>query len=174
MGKDAMKASIARSYHEHKAWVIRTAISFQDLYGGDLDEIIAEATLHFVKACYAYCPEKAAMTNWTRVCMWNGLKRWSYKEHKNKFLRIPKDVVIIDPNNSIQSIELFDWLKGLDDDAAVVARLLLDTPPELKQLLHDEPRQIINSLRKYLVNKNWSENRVNKTVRRLKSTLKGK
>ena len=155
------KDTVAEAFLDVELLIHSTVNAFQEMYGGNTDDLFGEATLHFLKAYTSYNP-KYSFSTWVRFKVWKGLLeskinecrriasiRRRYDQFKDRFKYRSKEAHMepVDPStNPIQNI-----LEAISSDAKTVVRLVLTTPMNIKTK---------KSLWNYLNGIGWSANRI--------------
>lgn len=155
---------IDKLYEENKNIIFRKAHSFNKTTGHDLNELISEGHVLFMKAVDTYNEKNKKFSTWLWTILTNGLIRFIKKTD------IPNDVC----NPDIEQFNLRsefdpsmklmfkDTLLNMSDDAKDIISILLSTPTEILDLTGGESaRAIRGKIRKHLWAKpDWTWNQI--------------
>jgi len=160
------REALTETYNDTENLINKTVYQFYKRYGGDFEELQAEANLIFIQIYNSYKKHRSRFSTWLCFCIWKGLL-----DCKNKLYRqTPKpiidgneeDIQIIEmledrKKHTFSSLELFD---GIGDDAETVIRLIWNMPHDLPIKNGNHPCHIRASLRKYLRDAGWTWRRI--------------
>jgi len=159
---------VAKTYNDMKGLIKKTVYRFYKRYGGDFEELQAEANLLFILSCISYRENKGNLHIWIRWCVWKGLLSYT----KSLYKQIPKSITENEQNHQIikmledkkshlfSSLELFD---GVGDDAKTIIHLIWNLPHDLPVKNGNHPCHVQTSLRKYLRDMGWTYRRIKET-----------
>lgn len=153
----------------HEGLVIGTAYKFYRNYGGDLQEITADAYYLFTDACQTY-EEKAPLGYWIGVRVWWGL----IDERKQKLRRRQREISTDSPPEQTYTEPLnFDWWNGLSTDAREVVEVALNPPPDVMCLRPVRTCKDISQymIQRYLQDCGWTRRRVREAFKEVKQLV---
>ena len=131
-----MRAAVEDSYHGVKRWITSVSSEFQKRYGGDVEEMIQEASLAFLHALRSWNPDRASFTYYLRMRIWDRLFHRYIRQPVRDAARLRR----VDPPcpayndaqpsmDSYQAPSSFDsrhFLAMLGEDARSLAQACLD------------------------------------------------
>jgi hypothetical protein len=185
--------TLAEAYQDMKGLIIRTAMTFNKRYGGDLDEQIAEANRWFVHAVDTWNPAKAKLTTWIYWCVWNRLQIHRMGESTYHYHNQYAEELIEpthDPGEDLPSLEQSkhhpkakdeidkteELLDQVSDSARQVICLILFPPEEIEHQLIGRGHQYGRArkcLRRYLAERfHWTIREIRETFREIELALK--
>lgn len=159
---------IERAYSDLKNLIYKLTHNFQRRYGGDFDELLSEAHMHFLRACDNYDPERGAkLITVVYHYVRNGLNR---SRQKPRVLRgappsIRRENVQLEriPDHQRQR-GLVRLQEELSEDAQAIVRLTLTVNGQ--QIKHKR-RQIVDFLCEY----GWCAREVVRSFREIREVL---
>ena len=123
------------TYWDIKNLIFDTVWKFQQRYGGDFDEMVAEANLIYIQAFLSHNPNKSQFSTWLRFILWKGLidfKRFIREENKHIKIEHFEEIENFYSYPAPLYIPFWDLVSGLSDDAKTIVQLILE-PPEIMQ-----------------------------------------
>jgi len=160
-----LQTAIGETYADVEDTIEIAVRKFVRRYGGDYDEIRAEANWFFLEAYYDYEADRgASFATWVqyRITM-RLLDQYRTRLYK---LSLAKD----DPRRQRESVQrpqsfyLWDFVDGLTEDGAFLVGLLFNMPAEIKltllQLEGDNPAYYYAAIKEYLMDLGWDVDRV--------------
>ncbi len=119
------------TYRDIRNLIFDTVWKFQKQYGGDFDEMVAEANLIYMKCFISHNPNKSRFSTWLRFHLWKGLidfKRFIREE--NKYVRIERfeEIENFHLYPAPSYIPLWDLVSELSNDAKTIVSLILEPP----------------------------------------------
>ena len=152
--------------YEHNNRAMHAEIhAHQRRYGGDYEDLAAEANYHFVLAAWSWQPERAKFHTWLRFSVRMGLMEIR-RQAEHKARRIDHGA---DPNDtpSMPGDRLQRILDQLTPDAAAVVRLTLTTARPSRQ------RALVRrDVAAALLGRGWTGARVAEAFRQVREVLR--
>lgn len=112
------------AYESVKDVIVKAAQSFKRRHGGDLDELVQEASLYFIYAFRSFKAEKGAFPMWVRGVCWRGLQNTAKDIAVDRLYlsrrEMPDDVGGKEENHYVQ-----DLIKDLSPDAAEMVEMII-------------------------------------------------
>lgn len=166
-------------FEEHINNIIRR---FHFRYGGDIEELKAEANLMFVLAFDSYDEiKKIPFIGWVSFCIWKHLLNYIKKEYKQKFISLDNQINDENTFNSIISktpyhpFYLTELLDELHNDSKFIIRLLFNPPEKLKQRILNKgtkPKNVRIGLKEYLrEDLDWLGKQIKISFQEIKRTI---
>ena len=156
---------------------------FARKFGGEAEEVYAEASALFVAACQKWDEGRGPVGKWVRFYVSKELMESAEtKMRRHRLLpRTSNDVLhaltVEDPEPFVPA----ELNSRLDEDAAMDVRLVLETPKAMMRMLRTRRRQIRSAepeeigvrtvLRSYLQDLGWGLNRIRSTFGRIACAL---
>jgi len=163
---------IAMSKYEDVSKMIYSQVhKFARRYGGDVEDLIGEAHLAYARGHKAYMdggeklqsrvPYHTVIRRWVWYEMFDAM-RVRVKRGKNVKVGLMGDT---DKDYEARSTTFNkdEFYDGLTEDAATVARLVLEPPAEIEKTVvakGGDPRNYKSTVRSYLADAGWSNARV--------------
>lgn len=135
--------------------------------GGDYEELVSDANMVFLRVYDSWEPGRGAkFSSYLSTCVWRQFITNHRKRMRCDVLReaVRTNYVqlhIIDktqPGNRLQ-----DLMESLSGDAAMVAKLVIDSPADLAKMAEGKgghPRNWVTSIREHLRGLGWTLNRI--------------
>lgn len=108
------------AYEETRRWVYKLAYVFHRKFGGEVEDVLARADGHWVRAYRTYDGSKAKFTTYVKHVVWRGLVDDLRRSNKSV-----KAVPITDLEGYEPELRLHDPTEGLSEDAELVVRVAL-------------------------------------------------
>lgn len=140
-------------------------------YGGDFDELMAEANFLFVEAYRGYrgeVPFSVWIRNWVR---------WALTDQIRIKLSHQQRYEVVDEHLLTKTYSAWtpkSLLEELSEDAAMIVRLVLDTPSEIAIVVSGkggQPRNFRSTIRSYLGSIGWSAQHISETFDEIRRVL---
>jgi hypothetical protein len=158
--------AMAIVYEDVKEVLDKTVGGFVRKYGGEFEELRAQADLIFVAQAPTYDPVKVAkpFETWLRYWVWYSLLdglRASYAQCRKPtggLVALDDVVGVAAPVDPVGDIT-----EGLSPDAVEVAALALQTPPDMQRVIVAKggtPRNHLSVYREHFVRLGWTSDRV--------------
>ncbi len=169
---------LTETYKDMQGLVFETTWKYWRVHGGDIDDLIGQANLSFIRAVDSYNENIAELTTWISVCIKQDLRNYMVKEYKQTHISINDESSnhdIRDSNNSFSVIELLD---EMEKDAHIILQLFLETPKDIITNVLEEGKQMNHLqgyMRKRLKNRlrqlGWTLLRIQKSFNEIKATI---
>lgn len=177
-------ASVTARYHSVKPLIRTIAKRFKLRFGGDLDEIIAEANLIFLE--YAPLFDKHRMrrdgtstvpfAQYIAYFIWKRLE-YPYRREARRKKKLKRHK-LTEPMLGVtdQEFDVYEWAKTLSEEAAFVVKAVVEVPIDLRACLLQrrikEPGYLFRcALREYLRDLGWSLDEILKSFQEIKESL---
>lgn len=127
--------ALTETYIDVEKLIYATVWKFKRKFGGDFEELVAEANFIYVLAFDSYKESRAAFTTWLCFCIWRGLQNHiRFIREKNKYTKIlpleqcpNREFVIEKPSF------FFEMLDEFGEDSKTIIKLVFNPPEELKK-----------------------------------------
>jgi hypothetical protein len=175
--------AIECTHEEVNGLVIDTALQFSKAYGGETDELVAEARLLFMKCYWRYVnhyrktgSNDGTFTHYIRMKIWYGLLDNARRiARRRKRLTPGVDLSALSARQG-SSFTPEAFVANLSDDAAYVARLALDPPTPVRQRAASKrgeqaPSSIRAAVVEFLKDVGWGAGRIRTTFREIREAL---
>lgn len=147
------------SYNKLRGLVAHTAYLFRNRYGGELQELIAEANLAFVLAYGRYDPNKGAcMGTWIRYYVWRHLTEM---RRRDRSVRGPMKDVYNEEVLAPQRFNVNTICAEVGASAAQAIRLILQNPNRRS------PTYFV----RVLADMGWTKGKIQRTLHEIKEVL---
>ncbi len=168
-----MPGTVEEGYETVKGLIFDQVYKFKRRYGGDMDDLVGEANLAFVRghrACVAGENTDPSYSTEIRRWVWYTLfdKMRVQRERKKNVVFISTNEVdggTTDyPEPTKGMFNRGEFLHWLTPDAAVVAGLALNPPPEVEKVAMAKggsPRNFRSTVRAHLTGAGWTAVRIN-------------
>lgn len=152
--------------------VVRGTVgAFVRRYGGRFDDLLADASVYYMRAFESYTGDvnlEAHLRRW----VWYGL----FDEYRTRVRRsvAHREVGGEVLDTLVDTMHCLDWTEGLSEDAATAVRLVLDAPADLLAMAKgkgDQPRNWRSSLRDYLGRLGWTAARITESFEEIRDAL---
>lgn len=168
------RTSCEETYHDVENLIYDLCWQFKRKFGGDINELIADANTHFMRAYQAqsFDPSKSKFSTWVSNIVWRGLLCDHTRDRTRRVQVIASEKM--DLNEAKLESKLLAAMAELTGDAATVLRLVVDMPEELaaaSRARGGQPRNIRSALREYLAGIGWSYERVAESFDEIRSIL---
>lgn len=167
------RAAAEETYADSLPVIEKTVGAFCRAYGGDYDELRANADTIFMEAFHRYDDSKPWHT-WLNEWIWFELFD-AMRVAARRAARAPMiggEAVDALTYGTDFDMELF--MEGLGADAVTVIKLTFDTPTDLAEAVErkgGEPRNLRSTLREYLKGLGWTARRVRESFAEIKEAL---
>ena len=159
------------TYQEMYGLIRHTVRGFVQEFGGDFDDLLAEANSCFMAAYNDY-PGNPKFSTWLRnYIRWELLDGLRPKARRNKRTERIGEREFPD-NHSTFTVQTF--LRELGGDAQLVAKLVLDAPAEISTVAEakgGQPRNYRSTVRAYLRGLRWGADRINESFEEIAKVL---
>lgn len=162
---------ITETYMEVRNLIFKTVHSFRAKYGGDLEELMADANTHFMKAHRTYNPDKGPFLHWVKFQVRTELLE-TLRKTVGQNNRLPRRNLNLGTMPTKVRFNLLDFLGDLSEDAATVVRLSLDCPSEIKRAIGGrDPRKCRLAIASVLKSLGWNARRVGRAYVEIRKAL---
>jgi hypothetical protein len=167
----------AEIYEECRLLICDTVHKFIRRYGGEYDELFANANTLYMQARQNYASDRGTkFSTWLRYYVWkNLLEELRHNVSRNK--RLPRVSVEL-TTCSVKAPVEYDTeilLKRVSPEAAQVLRLILDAPSEVREAIAakgDQPRNWRSMLRSTLKDLGWTLDQIEDSFAEIWRALK--
>lgn len=176
MKETLRKEILAETYQDMQGLIFYNALNFWKIHGGDLDDLIAESMLIFIKAFDSFNPGKAKLSTWISFKIQKGLISYVRKRKNNKsFLQIDDKFLDVFPvdNKYFSVTELID---EIGQDGHIILRLFFEIPKDVMIQIrnsHSNVYRVQAALRNRLYNRlrqlGWTKRRIKKAFDGIKN-----
>lgn len=172
-----MNAAVEETWQDVKDWVHKTVWDYRRQAGGDVDELEAEAGLHFIRAYRNFDRRRAAFTTHVRFTVMRGLQETG-RVHilKDANRRQTRNMNVM-PARSGRDVVA--WIDNLPDDAKTVIALALRPTPEIileatvKRGRPHCPSTLRSAIYDYLRWEGWTPSRIAAAFKLVADELQG-
>jgi len=156
------KNAITETYYDMQNLINKIVWRFYKRYGGDFEDIKAEANFLFIQAYNTHKKQKGRFSTWLYFRTWKGLLDY----HKTLYQQIPPTILNEYENNmpllraktnSFSSLELLD---GVGNDTITLIHLIWNLPHDLPITSGPHPCHTKAALRNYLFSIGWTGKRI--------------
>lgn len=171
---------VAETYVDMERLIHATVWQFVRKHGGDVEELFSEAQMHFMECCQAWREGRNNSEDLAvevRRWVWFGLfdTHRTRTGHRRKVKRkmVTEGIELVADYRG-QGFDIVALCDQLSEDAAVVARLTLETPAELARVADakgGEPRNLRSTIRAYLAGLGWAADRINESFDEIRRAL---
>jgi hypothetical protein len=156
--------------------IVDTAVKFARQYGGEVDELVAEAQLLFMKNWRRYNPDCGSFSNFIRYYTWKGLLDTARKVAKDRARCVSMPRAELDRAAVADRATLGARLGELSADAQYVASLALRPPPDVRLSAAgrrgmEHPGSIRRAMIEFLEDMGWAGARVAEAFAEVKEAL---
>lgn len=169
-----MRRNSEETYEEVKNLIRKEVWRVVGKYGGDFDDLMAEASTIYMAAYDSFDPASGSrFTTWLS----NNL-RWGLLDRVGERVRHNQRTSPVDEQQL--SKEYRDWsppdlLDELNEDAKLVVMLVIDTPEEIARIYTSkggQPRNFRSTLRDHLAELGWTTARIAESFAEIRQALK--
>jgi len=172
------KELIAATYEDVEKLVCWMVHKFIRRKGGRFEEWKPVADLAFVRFYYTWRPERGSFTNWIAFNVYTELleeqRNIARKKELAKIESVDFEELEKRTPERTSGFKLFEFLDELGEDAKIVARLAVETPAELVQVMVElggKPHHRRKALRDYLRDLGWTGARISESFAEIKTIL---
>lgn len=145
-------------YAEYHTWIRKLVSKFVGRYGGEWDELFAEANYLFVIHCKTWNPQIGELRKHISFRIWVGLLdlRRRNAKHQARSESLDQD----DCNNTKQVSPIVEFVDSLTTDAQSIVSALIRYPIDLRHAVarRDGPRVVHRALREFF--EDWTDDRI--------------
>lgn len=182
MNATLRKEILTETYEDMQNLVYEAAWKFYYIHGGDIDDLIGQANLSFIRAVDSHDESRSKLTTWICVCIKNDLRNNMKNEYKQTHLT---HISIDDENNYLDiptpdsdSFSIIELLDEMERDAHIILQLFLETPKEIIIDVLNEGKQINHiqgyvrkRLRNRLRQMGWTIKRITEAFNEIKTII---
>lgn len=166
--------ALNKTYYDVEKLIKYVVHQFIRQYGGDFEELNAEANLLYIQAFDKYDESKGKFASWVRFYISKNLLE-TLRRDLMRNRRVPRVALNFDlvPTNH-HEFDYRDLMEEMSEDASIVLRLAVDTPAELCRQFDNKggkPRNIRSCIRAFLVKAGWASARVTEAFEEIKNVL---
>ena len=156
--------SIEDLYQEFRNTLETVAKSFCKKCGGNLEDVLSEATEHFFRITLTYKPKKEKVTLDTKLrkgIMWSLMDTFTKDKERNELMMKAAMMQVFRPDNYVErKFDINDFLSLLTENAKAIVRMVFHTPKELQEVIDNlgepNPSNIRQGLFLFLKKAGWS------------------
>lgn len=161
-----------QTYADVEKLIAKTCWQFAKRFGGDVEELIADANTHFMRAYMAasFDSSKSKFSTWVRTIVWRGLI--SDARH-NRRHRVEMDLDLLEGACERPTIDAL--FEDISEDARIVVALAIQTPDALYDVAMARggcPRNFRGAIRDYLEGLRWTAERITESFAEIKDALR--
>lgn len=162
--------TIDEAYKDVKPLICHTVQRFQKRYGGDREELLAEANYHFVQAYHSYRPGVGKLSGWVQYKVYRELLE-TVRTQARRNACISRQEVMMETVAQKRERLLPTLLNEVSDDARAVLSLTIG--PHLHTLMKERssPQQKRRLLGHFLLQLGWSGRQIVDTFREIQEAL---
>lgn len=166
--------ALETTYEDVRRLVYNTACTFQNVHGGELDELVGEANLLFMEAYRTFDADEGSFSSWVRLKIWRGLQSSGRKIASRNTHRTELDFAIVP--DADPSFDYRSFLKELSRDARRVARLVVDPPVDVRLSAAcrkglDNPDSKRRAVVEFLGHVGWGVDRITRSFQEIAEAL---
>jgi len=161
------------TYIEVKPVILSAVRDICNRFGGNFDDVLSDANSAFLEAYESWEPEQSSFTSWLRHRIFstavNNLRQRCREQGRRERV---EDSDIPERNQPAWNVR--QVLEELTEDAALVVRLVVETPAELEAVVQakgGQPRNLRSSLRQYLADAGWTACRIAESFNEVRKVL---
>lgn len=176
---------ISDTYEDVEKLIWHTCHRFARRYGGDVEEMVGETHIVYMKAYESWRPNSGTkFSGYLTVCIWRRLI--GFRNHRLR--RKPIQAVSLDapqPNGRTMAMQVADHrrpttnvirdlINDLSEDAAAVVQLVVDAPCDVAAIAEGKggtPRNWSSTVRHHLRRLGWTPNRITETFEEIAGAL---
>jgi hypothetical protein len=136
---------------------------FRRRYGGDHEELLSEALLHYWSGYVTFNPEKGGLTKRIGYVIWHGLLDTKREQAKEALLRepMPEDITL-----TVVDLDEEPLTTGMSPDAAYLVGLALSPPLDVRAEVRDLAKKrsrnsaLQDALAQWLLGLGWTWKRI--------------
>lgn len=171
------KDILTETYEDIKSLIFDTVWRFIGKYGGNIDDLMAEANLIFIECVDEYDETKAKFPTWLTNSINYGLLDYIKKEYKQTHISIDREDTKIEPESPSQ-FSMIELLDEMQQDGLIILKLFLETPTEVIQNVLDEGKRLNHiqgfmrtRLRNRLRQMGWTLQRITESFEEIKTVI---
>ena len=184
------KEILTATYEDMQNLIFETAWKYWRRNGGDIEDLVGQANLSFIRAVDSYDESKSELTTWIVVCINQDLRNYMVREYrqthisiidekiKHSHLSVSNEGEHLDIQDSYNSISVMELLDEMEKDAHIILQLFLETPKEVIMNVLEEGRHMNHlqgymrrRLRNRLRQMGWTIERIKKSFNEIKAAI---
>lgn len=173
------KDILTETYNDMQGLIFETTWKYWRIHGGDIDDLIGQANLSFIRAVDSHDGSRSKLTTWIGVCIQQDLRNYMVNEYKQTHpISIDDENFNLDIRASNNSFSVMELLDEMEKDALTILQLFLETPKEIIMDILEEGKQmnhIQGHLRGRLRNRcrqmGWTIERIKKSFNEIKKAI---
>lgn len=168
------------TYEDIQSLIKFLANRFAMKSNGDFDELVSEGNVVFLRVYDSWKPGMGTkFTTYLSTCIWRQyITDYRVRVRKDVVRGCTVDVASVVDRRTIDYTRpgdrLAEFVESLSGDAAMVAKLVIDSPAELAKIVEGKgghPRNWVSSLREHLKGMGWTLNRIQTTFEEIGHAL---
>lgn len=172
------KEVLAETYKDMQKFIAASAWDFWESYGGDFDDLIAQANLIFIDAFDKYDPSRGAkLSTWIAFKIRVGLCEYMRNGNVYETPHIPIDDKFAETYPaSNDNFSVLEFLDEMEQDARIVLQLFLETPRDVMENILNSRKKtnhVQSAMRKRLQNRlrqiGWTMRRTREAFEQIKN-----
>lgn len=171
------KDALTETFLDIENLIYKVVWDFKDHYGGDFEQLLAEANLLFVLAYDTHNEAKAGFTTWLHFCIRKGLLSFKRRiRQENKYTKFfPLEETNPTHEKFYQPLCFFELFDEFGADSKQIIELILNPPTELVGLVFEEgkynPHTFKAELRTYLSSLGWTGRRIKESFNEIREVI---
>ncbi len=168
--------TIDQTYPKVERMVQQIVWRFRANHGGEFDELMAEASLHFVRAYEEYEEGHGATPlTWVRFKVTKGLLETARQMSKREAL-LPRTELDWDCQPQPSRFDIERFLADLSEDAQTTVRLIIEPPPDVIFNAHqsygpNNPQSLRAAVEEFLADIGWGVERITESFSEIAEAL---
>ena len=169
--------AITETYHDVKLWIRQTVQDYRRAAGGDIEELQAEAAVHYCKAFHNYDRARAAFTTHVRFVVMKGLQETGRNHIKKDANRRKYKNLALEPAR--HRADVLAWASTLSPDARCLIQLALEPVNDISMEAgmrrggRNNPNALRSALYEYMRGAQWSAKRIATAFKEIADNLQG-
>ena len=184
------KEILTATYEDMQNLIFETAWKHWRRHGGDIEDLVGQANLSFIRAVDSHDESKSELTTWIVVCINQDLRNYMVREYrqthisiidekiKRSHLSVSDEGEHLDIQDSYNTISVMELLDEMEKDAHTILQLFLETPKEVIMNVLEEGKHMNHlqgymrrRLRNRLRQMGWTINRIKKSFNEIKAAI---
>ena len=168
-------------YSEVEHLITHICNVFRSKHGGDPEDLLSTATQVFVDVYKSWRDGEAPFTSFLSTCIYRRLLDEKRKNLRIKPIRINQGASKygdmkqpFEIEDTSRTFNFSDFIEEMTDDAKMVVKLVLETPPEIAEIIEGKgghPKNVRSTIRQYLIELNWTYTRINESFSEIARVL---
>ena len=172
------KEALTQTYFDVENLIYNIVWKFKNCYGGDFEELVAEANLLYIYAYNSHNKKTSKFSTWVYFCIWKGLIDFiNFLKEKNKYGRVfLLEELECFQENFISSSETFvELIDEVGEDSKTIINLIMNLPKDLQNNILQRgghPHNVRIPIRNYLSSKlGWTGKRIKESFDEIKKVI---